>query len=82
MTTTNANAHYLPNHATISEYARIKRVNRLTVYNRIEKGDIVPDIVGKEEIMMIDLDKYLAFEFKKHIYPRTTRPVKIHNTEI
>lgn len=69
--------HHLPNHVDIAEYAKIKGVARGSVYGHIEKGDIIPDVIGRAKKPMIDLEKYLDFDFRCFLKPRVTKKVKL-----
>lgn len=54
----------LPNHVTIYEYAKLKKIYPPGVYRAIKNGRIIPDRVGKSEITMIDFEKYKDVEFR------------------
>lgn len=68
---------HLPNHVDIAEYAKIKGVARTSVYLQIDKGKIVPDLIGRAKKPMIDLEKYLNFDFRSFLKPRVTKKVKL-----
>ena len=52
-----------PTHLTVSEFARQKKVSRTSVFNHIKDGLIVADLVGKEQVPMIDWETYKEHEF-------------------
>lgn len=56
--------HLLKSHETIMDFAFRKRVYATSVYSAIEKGKIIPDVVGTSKVLMIDLRKYGAYKFQ------------------
>lgn len=56
--------HLLKSHDTVMDFAFRKRVYATSVYSAIEKGKIIPDIVGTSKTIMIDLRKYGAYKFQ------------------
>ncbi len=52
-----------PDHLTISEFAKEKKVSRTVIYDHIEAGKIVPDLVGASQVQMIDYKVYNDYRF-------------------
>jgi hypothetical protein len=50
----------LPQHVTITGYAKKRDIDRKTVYNAIGRGDIIPDLIGQapDQFILIDWEKY------------------------
>lgn len=56
--------HLLKSHETVMDFAFRKMVYATSVYSGIEKGKIIPDIVGTSKTQMIDLRKYGGYKFQ------------------
>ena len=58
------NTHFLKSYETVMDFAFRKMVYATSVYSAIEKGKIIPDVVGTSKTVMIDLTKYGAYKFQ------------------
>jgi hypothetical protein len=58
--------HLLKSHITITDYAKLKQVYPVSVYDAIRAGKIEPDVIVQSKVKMIDLKKYGSFEFQNH----------------
>lgn len=56
--------HLLRSHETVMDFAFRKMVYATSVYSAIEKGKIIPDVVGTNKTVMIDLKKYGGYKFQ------------------
>lgn len=54
----------LINHVTIPMYATLRGVNAKNVYDKIGRGEIIVDLVGRHELQLIDLEKNKDVVFK------------------
>lgn len=68
----------LKNFVTVAEFAKIKVVQRTSVYHAINHGKIKVNHVGRSKAVYIDLAEYKDYAFKEQKnVERPTKKVKI-----